>query len=397
MNSHQPLPSLLHSLQRSPLFKDALISFLWLTVFNTMIAFFVYFALSGRKDFIMNWVGSMLIGNSINLLIRGARWIIWRERKPHKPTFIMICLLSSPIGFYIGNSATLFIYGKDVPSFMTIINHQNSIAIVLCFFFSLFGGIFFWNQSERSKLLAEQALEKARTAALERQAMQAQLQLLQAQIEPHMLFNTLANLQGLIAIDTTRAQYMLEQLITYLRASLSSSRVEKTTLKHEFELMHAYLELLAIRMGKRLRFTIDLPPELADLEIAPMLIQPLVENAIKHGLEPKMEGGTLHVSASLYQEQLQISVIDTGLGLASDYQEKTAATRASNVHSHIGNANVHDRLLAIYGEQAKLSITNNPPQGVRAQLSIPLHLQSTLLETTRKDLHENDTCVNRRR
>jgi sensor histidine kinase YesM len=187
-----------------------------------------------------------------------------------------------------------------------------------------------------------------------------------------MLFNTLANLQGLIAIDTDRAQYMLEQLIVYLRASLNSSRTEKTTLKHEFSLMKAYLELMAIRMGKRLTYELALPAELESKEIAPMLLQPLVENAIKHGIEPKMEGGSIHVTAWQQDGFLQLSVSDTGLGLSSSYSETKPHTNQDGDHQHVGNANVSDRLMALYGPTAKLSLEANKPEGATARITIPL-------------------------
>ncbi|MBI1835070.1 MAG: histidine kinase [Burkholderiales bacterium] len=235
-------------------------------------------------------------------------------------------------------------------------------------FISLISGLFFWNQAKIAELQAEQEREKARSAAVERQALQAQLQRLQAQIEPHMLFNTLANLQGLIAIDPARAQYMLEQLIHYLRASLSSSRLDRTTLKHEFDLMQAYLELLAIRMGKRLQYHCDLPEELEQQGIAPMLIQPLVENAIKHGVEPKMEGGSVHVSAEKKDATLHIKIIDTGLGLSEHHDQAQAHAQ----HSHVGNANIRERLLALYGSAASLQLSPNHPEGCIAHLQIPL-------------------------
>lgn len=316
----------------------------------------------------MNWVFSMLIGTCITLLIDSLRWLIWRKKRPHRLALLALCVLVAPIGYYLGLTIGLLLYGEPIYSFSKVMGYADNILVVMCIFISLGGGIFFWNQTKLAEVTAEAEKEKARNAAIEKQTMQAQLQLLQAQIEPHMLFNTLANLQGLIAIDPERAQYMLEQLIVYLRASLSSSRTEKTTLKHEFTLMKAYLELLAIRMGKRLTYTLDFPAELQSTKVAPMLLQPLVENAIKHGVEPKMEGGSIHVSAAIENGFLQLSVSDTGLGLPFDYVE----TKVSADDHHVGNANVRDRLLALYGPRATFSLSPNQPEGVIAQISIPL-------------------------
>lgn len=352
-----------------PTKRSVLISALYLTVFNTAVALFVTYVLRLAGSFGMNWVFSMLIGFSISTLINGICWLIWRTSKPHRIALLLICVICAPVGYYLGISLGLLIYGRKIPDFLSFINSGDRVLLLMCIFISVAAGIFFWNQSKLAELLAEKEKEKARTAAIERQAMQAQLQLLQAQIEPHMLFNTLANLQGLIALDPPRAQYMLEQLIVYLRASLSSSRTERTTLKQEFGLMRAYLELLAIRMGKRLTYQLDLPAELQTTEIAPMLLQPLVENAIKHGLEPKMEGGSIHVNAAVSAGMLQLKVVDSGLGLPFDYDETRAADEA---HQQVGNANVRERLLVLYGPTASLRLTANQPEGVIAQLSIPL-------------------------
>ena len=343
---------------------------IWLTGFNIAVALFITLILRTGQSFLVNLVFSMLIGYSINVVIATLRWMIWRDQKPQRFLFLLMCMLAAPIGYFIGGSIGMTIYGFKTPSFLAVIKSGEGIMVLMSVFISLFAGIFFWNQSKVAELEAEQEKEKARTAAIEKQAMQAQLQLLQAQIEPHMLFNTLANLQGLIAIDQARAQHMLEQLIRYLRASLHSSRTEQTTLKQEFQLLESYLELLAIRMGRRLSYQTDLPPELENQVIAPMLLQPLVENAIKHGVEPKMSGGSVLVSAEQQGQILHLKVIDTGLGLPADYDEHR---RHEQHQSHVGNANVRERLLALYGSEAKLSLTNNTPQGVIAHLTIPLN------------------------
>jgi sensor histidine kinase YesM len=281
---------------------------------------------------------------------------------------LMMCSIAAPMGFYFGYTLGMLIYGFPLTELFRHQPGSEHKLVIMSVVISVVSGIFFLIYSALSerKLKAEQ--EKTRVAGIEKQAMQAKLQLLQAQIEPHMLFNTLANLQGLIALDAPRAQYMLEQLIQYLRASLSSSRAEKTTLKQEFALTHAYLELLAIRMGKRLSYQLDLPAELQATEIAPMLLQPLVENAIKHGVEPKMEGGNIHVSAAISDGMLQLTVTDSGLGLPDDYDESSVAQTG---HEHVGNANVRDRLLALYGPAASLSLCANQPAGTIARLTIP--------------------------
>jgi sensor histidine kinase YesM len=228
----------------------------------------------------------------------------------------------------------------------------------------LAGGVatwLFWNHARMLWLKAEAEAEKARAAAIEKQAAQAQLRMLQAQVEPHMLFNTLANLQGLIALDPPRAQILLDQLIQYLRATLSSSRAGSTTLGQEFALLKAYLGLMQMRMGERLQVELDLPPDCEPLQLAPMLLQPLVENAIKHGLEPKLEGGHIAVRARREATRLVLTVQDNGLGLdAAD----TSGTR-------VGLANLRERLAALYGETAQFELRAGQP-GAIATLTLPL-------------------------
>ena len=207
---------------------------------------------------------------------------------------------------------------------------------------SLIGMSYFWNRE--------------RTASIEREAAEARLRLLQAQIEPHFLFNTLANLDALIQTDPKRARAMLGHLNDYLRATLLATRKEWTTLADEYAMLRGYLEVQAIRMGARLRHELDLPAALAAATLPPMLLQPLVENAIKHGLEPKMDGGEIRVSARDDGADVVIDVADTGLGSAD-----TGGTG-------IGLDNVRERLAAVGGT---LGYAKNPSGGFTVTLRIP--------------------------
>lgn len=215
--------------------------------------------------------------------------------------------------------------------------------------------------SREKKMLAEMAQqrERARFAEVERNATLANLRMLQAQIEPHFLFNTLANVTSLIHPAPDKAKHMLESFITYLRGSLAASREETTTLGQEFKLMGDLLEILRIRMGDRLKVEIVLPDDLAVAALPPMLIQPLVENAIKHGLEPKMDGGVLRLEAVRDGANIRIEVIDTGLGFSG-------ATSAG-----VGLRNVRERIKALFGDSGKLSIEENSGGGTRVVITLP--------------------------
>lgn len=193
-------------------------------------------------------------------------------------------------------------------------------------------------------------------------ASEARLKLLEAQLEPHMLFNTLANLRALIAVDAGRAQQMLDHMIAYLRATLDASRAATHPLQAEFDRLRDYLELMAVRMGPRLRYTLDLPPALAQHPVPALLLQPLVENSIQHGLEPKVEGGAITVSARLAQGRLLLEVADTGAGTADAPQDRKG----------FGLTQVRERLATVYGEAAELQFNAAPGEGARTQIRLPL-------------------------
>ena len=184
---------------------------------------------------------------------------------------------------------------------------------------------------------------------------------MQAQIEPHFLFNTLANLDALIGIDPARARAMLGHLNDYLRAALAAARKARNTLAGEFALLEGYLQIIGVRMGPRLSFSLDLPEALRNTEVPPMLLQPLVENAIKHGLEPKIEGGRVEIRARAESGRLAIAIADTGIGLGN----------IASAGTGLGLAHVRERLAAVYGGGATLEVGARAGGGVNVTLSIP--------------------------
>jgi signal transduction histidine kinase len=207
-------------------------------------------------------------------------------------------------------------------------------------------------------------VQRGHREALEGQTREARLALLQSQLEPHMLFNTLANLRVLIGTDAARAQSMLDHLIGFLRSTLAASRSAEHPLRAEFERLGDYLALMQVRMGARLTVRLDLPADLADRAVPPLLLQPLVENAIRHGLEPKSEGGTLLVSATANGRYLTLVVRDSGVGLPP-----TPA-----ITGGFGLAQVRERLLTRYGSAGTLVVSSvlESPGGTVATISIPM-------------------------
>jgi sensor histidine kinase YesM len=195
---------------------------------------------------------------------------------------------------------------------------------------------------------------------LERQMAQARLQVLQAQIEPHFLFNTLANVRRLYETDRDAGHAMLDNLMRYFKVALPQMRGNTSTVEREAALAEAYLNVQQIRFGRRLWFDIDIPHAVKALEVPPMMLMTLVENAVKHGIAPLPQGGTIGVVAEVADGRLVLSVRDTGRGLS-----ETAG-------AGMGLANIRARLAAAYGNSAGLSITGNQPRGIVATLSLPI-------------------------
>lgn len=175
------------------------------------------------------------------------------------------------------------------------------------------------------------AEDNAERESVQRQLMQARLKLLQAQVEPHFLFNTLAAVDYLIETDPPRASVMQKTLIAYLRASLPQMRQESSTLGRELQLIRAYLALLKMRIEERLEFDIEVSPELESAVFPPMVLQTLVENAIQHGIEPKPGGGRVSVRALHEGGNLRVDVVDTGVGLRTDVPGQSTAADGSGL------------------------------------------------------------------
>ncbi len=224
------------------------------------------------------------------------------------------------------------------------------------------GSSFFGDEWEEKKIEELMARENLKLVSNEKQVVQAQMRMLQAQIEPHFLFNTLATVQSLIAKAPDKAELMLENFIAYLRQSLTASRAQNGTVRQEFDLLRHYLDLLKIRMGDRLTYELNVAPGMESEPLPPMLLQPLVENAVKHGLEPKVEGGAVGVSATLQDGNMQLVVADNGLGFSDN-----ADARGEGV----GLANLRERLAVLYDGKASLTVADARP-GTVITLTIPL-------------------------
>jgi signal transduction histidine kinase len=224
----------------------------------------------------------------------------------------------------------------------------------------------------KAEAQAVQAAEIAESEALKRQVVEARMAAMQAQVEPHFLFNTLASIDHLIETDPGRASKMQKNLIALLRASMPTMREANGSqgtrdLGRELAVIRPYLEILKVRMEERLQTDVRVPDGLLSADFPPMMLQSLVENAIKHGLEPKAEGGTLTVAAEIVHGRLAVTVADTGLGFG----------KAATAGTGIGLNNIRERLHLLYGSKGTLTIAENPGGGTAVTITVPYTIRTS--------------------
>ena len=262
-------------------------------------------------------------------------------------------LTGSFIGIFLGTMLS----GLDPKIYF----ERYGLFIQMVFFGLMFGAIISYFFMSRERLAASETRiqeERIKRLTSEKRMAESKLRLLQAQMEPHFLFNTLSNILSLLDSDPGRGKSMLVDLVRYLRTSLAKTREKTTTLGHEMEMIQAYLNIFKGRMGDRLHWHIDIPDAAKEIPFPPMLIQPIVENAIRHGLEPKIDGGEVSIKVEVEDHLVRVAVTDTGVGFdAAD-------------GSGLGLSNVKERLQSLYEEGARLILEENKPTGLKAVIEI---------------------------
>ncbi|MEO6033571.1 MAG: histidine kinase [Burkholderiaceae bacterium] len=282
---------------------------------------------------------------------------------PGWPWMAAVVVVGSLLGLSLGTALGNRLTGEHSPGLLDAADPRDALALLLL---ALIPAIvityFFYSRGVISQ-------RQAAVQTAQRQAAEHRLRLLESQLEPHMLFNTLANLRVLIALDPPRAQVMLDQLIGFLRATLGASRASRHALRDEFARAADYLALIQVRMGERLATRIELPADLAELAVPPLLLQPLLENSIKHGLEPHVAGGRIELSAARERgldgsEQLVLRVRDTGAGFSG----------AADGGTRFGLEQVRERLDTLYGTRASLELgaARDAEGGALATIRLPL-------------------------
>lgn len=355
------MPSLTHTplSSRPDSWQDAAKLIAGFALFWAVAAGLLYFAVPGLESF-----GKLLIlhesgGTAIVVCVLLIRRSHWFPKVSPMVQWLLTGVIAVPTGYIVGHVLTFLILGEPI----RFVSQGQDRLIPLVFTLLVAGfGLYFF--ATREQLASEAAVR----SEAQRLAVESQLRMLRAQLEPHMLFNTLANLRSLVSEDPKQAEVMIDRLIIYLRSALAASRTESTTLNREFNQLRAYLDIMSVRMGPRLSYRLDLPVELEQTNIPPMLLQPLVENAIRHGIEPKVGSGTIDVIACRTEAGIEISVTDSGIGLPPDDEPSMAPDTASGSY---GLLHVRERLSVIYGGQASLTLRRRASTGVCAVVSIP--------------------------
>ncbi len=327
--------------------------------FGSLLTVF-FMAFNSRATWLNTWVETLWISNCIGFSIHFLLDAYFRfVQRPLWSRWVTTVGTSVSVlsGVALGYTIAFGVMGNN---FWAIIGRNPRFAFGLLFLGllgTLIWGLIMDGQTRRLRAEADALRHNETQAALQRQASEAELRALQAQIEPHFLFNTLANVQALVDYEPEKAKRMLEAFIEYLRATLDASRHTRATLGDEIRLLTRYLDVMQVRMGDRLRYRFDVPEDLRSLPFAPLLLQPLVENAIKYGLEPKIEGGTVTVQAAVdANQQVRIQVIDDGVGLGAS---STAKRGRPSAGSGTGMANVRGRLQSMFGTSATLDIASD--------------------------------------
>ncbi|NHQ85685.1 histidine kinase [Iodobacter sp. HSC-16F04] len=327
-----------------------------LLLVNTLIA--VLCTLSSKPEYFWD---NLLISHSIGFSISVLNTLAFCSGSGMGGQRLWRLIVVLPLGLFFGFKLAYFLGAPDVISYFWLNPQYQWRWIALAFLVAVAATGFFYVLYRSQTYRAQLAVEQQRLAEVQQSEIAAQLAMLQAQIEPHFLFNTLANMRSLISRDAPLAQTMLDHLNDYLRASLSRTRKKQVTLAEELDLVTALLAISKIRLGDRLQYRIDVPADLQAALLPPLLLQPLVENALEHGIEPAIAGGELHIVADVVEKLLRLRVYDSGLGLQSAGEEG------------VGLPNVRKRLENLYGKEGRLALYPNVPCGVIAELTLPLN------------------------
>lgn len=327
---------------------------LWTLVFNSLIAAFLT-AIGYGGPFVVNVVFAQCIGLSIFAMIELVPF-----RRLDGTRLAAAVAVAVALGALTGVLLALLITGvadERTRAPLTVFLQTVVIALV----FGAIAGYYFFSRERLLRTRTSLQRQELLRLEAERDRAATELRLLRAQVEPHMLFNSLAHVQSLIDSNPELGKRMLGHLIGYLRSALTHARQPRALLGEEIRLLEHYLAVYRLRTGERLDYRIDVPDALRTAVLPPMLLQPLVENAIRHGIEPAVAGGEVRITATGADGRLSLVVSDSGAGFGS------AAGGTGT-----GLANLRERLAALYGDEARLRLVERQGGGVEARLELPL-------------------------
>ncbi len=329
-------------------------------VANTLIALFIV-AIQPESKFIVSFIYSQCIGITMaSCVIAVTNFIKIQRIGPQVALVIATVIVGAIIGVTLGATA-IYLLHLDVGAALSQKMKVQSLLSDLLYAL-LFGSIISYVFISLQRL----SDERIKRLEVEKNAVVTEIKLLQSQMEPHFLFNTLSTILSLIDTDREKAKQMLESFTAFLRTSLVSGRGETTTLARELDVVTNYLKIYAVRMGDRLRYRIDVPDDLRDFRVPPLLIQPLVENAVKHGLEPSVRGGELLIQGRKEGDRVRITVSDSGMGI-----------NESSPGNGISLENIRKRLELLYQGRGSVTFAENEPTGVKVVIEIPYEIDSS--------------------
>jgi two-component sensor histidine kinase len=326
--------------------------FLTALVINALIAAALY-RVAWEGNFGSAMVSAQIVGLSI--LLSWTMASNWKQKRV-PPLFVQLC--SVVLGSNVGGVLVVLVKGYELDQ--VIKNPEGLINLIaLGVMWGAFIILIVIAREREARAQAAMHQAEAERHLHGKQLLEARLQLMQAQIEPHFLFNALGSVHHLIETDTLAASRMLGDLIKYLRAAMPQMRENTTTIGREAELVRAYLSIQRVRMGNRVDVALDIPEALKEEAFPPMMLLTLVENAVKHGFEAQGGSGSIQVRVRGENGETMVEVCDTGVGLRTDQPDG------------VGLTNVRERLKALYGDAARLVLEENAPRGVRALISVP--------------------------
>jgi len=348
-----PLFNIKTAFESQPLWQQ----FIIVLIFNSFIAVVIHLVVS---DSIL--LNQIILSQSIGLSIF-LNFIIFANILELKKWKLIVPLV---LGSFCGVVVVIVIQAMMIDASFGMIlndlklNYTNVLSILFtAIFFGLIITFFFVGREQMLRTKTKLQALKINNLDQQKTIAETNLRLLQAQIEPHFLFNTLSNVISLVDKEPQKSKALLESLTDFLRSSLKRSTDRHQSLQGEISLITNYLDIMKIRIGKRLKYSIHLQDEIVDCSFPPLLLQPLVENAIIHGIEPLPEGGVIDIDIAKDEDKLCITVSDTGIGLATD-----------NIKG-FGLTNIRDRIRRMYSNNGRLEIEENKPRGVKAAIEIP--------------------------